>query len=72
MTRRVIAITGAGGALGAALSAHFAGAPDTDLVLSDVSAPSLDATVSGLPEGASPRSKPSSPEPWSASVAWTC
>jgi len=54
MTRRVIAITGAGGALGAALSAHFAGAPDTDLVLSDVSAPSLDATVSGLPEGAGP------------------
>lgn len=54
MTRRVIAITGAGGALGAALSAHFAGAPDTDLVLSDVSAPSLDATVSGLPEDAGP------------------
>ena len=51
MTRRVIAITGAGGALGAALSAHFA---DTNLVLSDVSAPSLDATVSGLPEGAGP------------------
>ena len=54
MTRRVIAITGAGGALGAALSAHFAGEPDTDLVLSDVSAPSLDATVSGLPEDAGP------------------
>ena len=54
MTRRVIAITGAGGALGAALSAHFAGEPDTDLVLSDVSAPSLDATVGGLPEGAGP------------------
>ena len=48
MTRRVIAITGAGGALGAALSAHFAHEPDTDLVLSDVSAPSLDATVAGL------------------------
>ncbi|HEY5698091.1 MAG TPA: SDR family NAD(P)-dependent oxidoreductase, partial [Acidimicrobiales bacterium] len=54
MTRRVIAITGAGGALGAALSAHFAGEPGTDLVLSDVSAPSLDATVSGLPEDAGP------------------
>ena len=54
MTRRVIAITGAGGALGAALSAHFAGEPDTDLVLSDVSAPALEATVSGLPEGAGP------------------
>ncbi len=52
MSRRAIAITGAGGALGAALSAHFAGEPDTDLVLSDVSAPSLEATVGGLPEGA--------------------
>jgi 3-oxoacyl-[acyl-carrier protein] reductase len=51
MTRRVIAITGAGGALGAALSAHFAAEPDTDLVLSDVSSPSLDATVGDLPEG---------------------
>jgi meso-butanediol dehydrogenase / (S,S)-butanediol dehydrogenase / diacetyl reductase len=50
MTRRVIVITGAGGALGGALSAHFAGEPDTDLVLSDVSAPSLDATVGALPE----------------------
>ena len=50
MTRRVIAITGAGGALGALLSAHFAREPDTDLVLSDVSPPSLDATVGGLPE----------------------
>jgi meso-butanediol dehydrogenase/(S,S)-butanediol dehydrogenase/diacetyl reductase len=48
MTRQVFVITGAGGALGAALSAHFAGAPDIDLVLSDVSAASLDATVSGL------------------------
>jgi 3-oxoacyl-[acyl-carrier protein] reductase len=36
MTRRVIAITGAGGALGGALSAHFAADPDTDLVLSDI------------------------------------
>jgi meso-butanediol dehydrogenase/(S,S)-butanediol dehydrogenase/diacetyl reductase len=50
MTRQVIVINGAGGALGAALAAHFAGAPDTDLVLSDVSAPSLEATVDGLPE----------------------
>jgi meso-butanediol dehydrogenase/(S,S)-butanediol dehydrogenase/diacetyl reductase len=48
--RRVIAITGAGGALGAALSRQFAGEPDTDLVLSDVSAPSLDVTMDGLPE----------------------
>ena len=48
-TRRVVAITGAGGALGAALSHQFAGEPATDLVLSDVSAPSLDATVAGIP-----------------------
>ena len=50
MTRRAIAITGAGGALGAALSAQFAREPETDLVLSDVSAASLDATVADLPE----------------------
>lgn len=49
-TRRVIVITGAGGTLGAALSRHLAGEPDTDLVLSDVSAPSLEATVNGLPK----------------------
>ena len=50
-TRRVVAITGAGGTLGAALSSRFASEPDTDLVLSDVSASSLDATVDGLPAG---------------------
>jgi len=48
--RRVVAITGAGGALGAAISQQLAGEQSTDLVLSDVSAPSLDATVAGLPE----------------------
>jgi meso-butanediol dehydrogenase/(S,S)-butanediol dehydrogenase/diacetyl reductase len=48
--RRVIAITGAGGVLGAALSRQFAGEPGTDLVLSDISAPSLDATLGGLRE----------------------
>ncbi len=48
--RRVVAITGAGGALGAAVSAQLAGEPATDLVLSDVSAPSLDETLAGLPE----------------------
>jgi 3-oxoacyl-[acyl-carrier protein] reductase len=48
MSRRVVVINGAGGALGAALSAHFAAEPDTDLVLSDVSASTLDATVDGL------------------------
>ncbi len=48
--RRTVVITGAGGALGAALSRQFAGEPNTDLVLSDVSQPSLDATRAGLPE----------------------
>jgi meso-butanediol dehydrogenase / (S,S)-butanediol dehydrogenase / diacetyl reductase len=48
-TRRVVAIIGAGGALGGAVSQQFASEPATDLVLSDVSAPSLDATVAGLP-----------------------
>ena len=48
--RWVVAISGAGGALGAAVSARLAAEPDTDLVLSDVSAPSLEATVDGLAE----------------------
>lgn len=47
--RRVVVITGAGGALGAAVSHQLAGENATDLVLSDVSAPSLEATVAGLP-----------------------
>jgi 3-oxoacyl-[acyl-carrier protein] reductase len=51
--RRVVAITGAGGALGAAIAQRLAGEPDTDLVLSDASAPSLEATVVGIrPAGA--------------------
>jgi meso-butanediol dehydrogenase / (S,S)-butanediol dehydrogenase / diacetyl reductase len=45
-----MAIIGAGGTLGAVLSRQFAGEPDTDVVLSDVSAPSLEASVNGLPE----------------------
>ena len=49
--RRVVAITGAGGTLGAALSRQLAGEPETDVVLSDVSESSLEATVNGLPEG---------------------
>ncbi len=49
-TRRVVAILGAGGTLGAALSRQFAGEPDTDVVLSDVSAAALDASVAGLPD----------------------
>jgi meso-butanediol dehydrogenase/(S,S)-butanediol dehydrogenase/diacetyl reductase len=48
--QRVIAITGAGGVLGAAVSRQLAAEPATDLVLSDVSAASLDATTSGLGE----------------------
>jgi 3-oxoacyl-[acyl-carrier protein] reductase len=48
--RRVVVITGAGGTLGAALSQQFAGEPETDVVLSDVSARSLDATVDALSE----------------------
>jgi meso-butanediol dehydrogenase / (S,S)-butanediol dehydrogenase / diacetyl reductase len=48
--RRVVAIMGAGGALGAAVSCRLAGEPDTDLVLSDVNETSLEATVAGLPE----------------------
>ncbi|HVU60848.1 MAG TPA: SDR family NAD(P)-dependent oxidoreductase [Mycobacteriales bacterium] len=47
--RRVVVITGAGGTLGAALSARFAGEADTDVVLSDVSEASLAATLDGLP-----------------------
>jgi 3-oxoacyl-[acyl-carrier protein] reductase len=47
--RRVVAITGAGGALGAAVTRQLAGEPDTDLLLSDVSAASLEATVAALP-----------------------
>jgi NAD(P)-dependent dehydrogenase (short-subunit alcohol dehydrogenase family) len=46
--QRVVTIIGAGGALGAAVSKRLAGEPSTDLMLSDVSAPSLDATVAGL------------------------
>jgi meso-butanediol dehydrogenase / (S,S)-butanediol dehydrogenase / diacetyl reductase len=45
---RVVVITGAGGALGAALSRQFAAEPGTALVLSDLSTTSLEATVSGL------------------------
>ena len=48
--RRVVAVTGAGGALGAAISARLAGEAATDLVLSDISDASLDTTVAQLPE----------------------
>jgi 3-oxoacyl-[acyl-carrier protein] reductase len=52
MTRQVVVITGAGGALGGAIAAHFGARPDVDLVVSDVSRSSLDATVAGLGEPA--------------------
>jgi 3-oxoacyl-[acyl-carrier protein] reductase len=45
---RVVAITGAGGALGAALSRRFAAEPNTALVLSDVAEESLAASVAAL------------------------
>jgi meso-butanediol dehydrogenase/(S,S)-butanediol dehydrogenase/diacetyl reductase len=53
-TRRVVAIIGAGGALGAAVSRQLGGEPSTDLVLSDVNAESLRATVAGLTEAEGP------------------
>jgi 3-oxoacyl-[acyl-carrier protein] reductase len=40
--RRVIAILGAGGSLGSAISSTLAAEPDTDLVLSDISRAALD------------------------------
>jgi 3-oxoacyl-[acyl-carrier protein] reductase len=46
--RRVVAITGAGGALGGAIAARLAGEPDTALVLSDLSAEALAASANGL------------------------
>ncbi len=52
--RRVIAITGAGGTLGSAISARLAGEADTDLVLSDVSDAAIAATIAQLPEGDAP------------------
>jgi 3-oxoacyl-[acyl-carrier protein] reductase len=52
--RRVVAITGAGGALGGALSRRFAGEPATDLVLSDVDPSSLEMTMEELPDAAGP------------------
>jgi 3-oxoacyl-[acyl-carrier protein] reductase len=46
--RRVVAITGAGGSLGAAVSKRLASEPDTDLVVSDVSETSLQQTIAAL------------------------
>jgi meso-butanediol dehydrogenase / (S,S)-butanediol dehydrogenase / diacetyl reductase len=50
--RRVIAILGAGGTLGSAISRRLAGEPGTDLVLSDLRDSALQETLSGLPDGA--------------------
>lgn len=46
--RRTIVVTGAGGALGGAIAARLAAEPDTDLVLSDLSPVSLEATVAAI------------------------
>lgn len=48
MSRQIVIINGAGGSLGSALTAHYAAAPDVDVVLSDVSQASLDATTDAL------------------------
>lgn len=48
---RVIAINGAGGTLGSAISQRLAAQPGTALVLSDVDQSSLDETVGGLGDG---------------------
>jgi 3-oxoacyl-[acyl-carrier protein] reductase len=52
--RRVVAITGAGGVLGAALTRRLAGEPNTAVVLSDLEESSLAATVEGLAGTESP------------------
>ena len=46
--RRMVAILGAGGTLGAAISRQLAGEPRTDLVLSDLNEAALAETVAGL------------------------
>jgi len=45
----VVAITGAGGALGSAISSRLAGESATDMLLSDVSDVALKATLAALP-----------------------
>jgi NAD(P)-dependent dehydrogenase (short-subunit alcohol dehydrogenase family) len=52
--RRVVAVTGAGGALGAAVARRLAGERDTALVLSDLSEESLAGTLAGLGETSTP------------------
>jgi 3-oxoacyl-[acyl-carrier protein] reductase len=48
--RRVVAILGAGGTLGTALSRQFAGEPETDLVLSDLSEAAVTLVAESLPD----------------------
>jgi NAD(P)-dependent dehydrogenase (short-subunit alcohol dehydrogenase family) len=50
--RRVVAILGAGGTLGTAISRRLAGEPRTDLVMSDLSEAALRAAAAALPAGA--------------------
>lgn len=52
--QRVVAILGAGGSLGAAVSRQLAGESPAGLVLSDISASSLEATIEGMPDNAVP------------------
>jgi 3-oxoacyl-[acyl-carrier protein] reductase len=52
--QRVIAILGAGGTLGAAISRQLASEPLTALVVSDISPSSLEATLEGLPADGGP------------------
>jgi 3-oxoacyl-[acyl-carrier protein] reductase len=52
--QRVIAILGAGGTLGAAISRQLASEPLTALVVSDISPSSLEATIDGLPDQGAP------------------
>ena len=47
---RIIAVLGAGGSLGAAISHQLGGEAIGGLVLSDISGPSLEATLSGMPQ----------------------
>jgi meso-butanediol dehydrogenase / (S,S)-butanediol dehydrogenase / diacetyl reductase len=51
---RVIAITGAGGSLGAAVAERLAGEADTALVLSDLSEESLASTLAAVGTGPTP------------------
>ena len=52
--QRVIAVLGAGGALGSALSRQLATEALAGLVLSDISVPSLEASIEGLPDNGPP------------------